>query len=202
MNQDRPTFKGSRSAAVLLVVLIIFISASIALASNSGPTAQLDRPSAEALNDVTCIDPIVNGGFEQRTGWVTKATEYTAGYAEDPEPVRSGEWSMRTGIVNPDHNKYSYSSAIQAVNIPSNTEYMKLNFWIYPQTGEDESIPLYLPKDPLNIQETDAINVSDWQFVFILNKYGYELERLLYRRQNADAWQFFSFDLPFCSLLC
>ncbi|MFL7868787.1 MAG: carboxypeptidase regulatory-like domain-containing protein [Anaerolineales bacterium] len=195
MNHGTSTFSSQRLALILLVTLIVFISASVALASSSSPMAQPELSSAETIDSVTCSEGIVNGGFEDRTAWKLTATQYTASYVSDPEPVRSGDWSMRTGIVDPADNRYSYSSVIQAVKIPTGTEYINLKFWIYPQTGEDESIPLYLPRNPLGIEEEDAANVSDWQFVFILNAYGQELERLLYRRQDADEWQYHSFDL-------
>jgi hypothetical protein len=204
-------FGNGRSAAVLFVILVIFLSASLALASNTSQTAQpVPLPADQATvletnlklapvvqNDLppNCTEGIVNGGFEGRTGWITTATQYTAGYATDPEPVRSGVYSMRTGIVNPAHNIFSYSSALQTVTLPADADYITLNFWIFPQTGENESIPLRLPRNPLGIQEADATTVSDWQFVFILNQYGQELERLLYRRQNVEEWQFHSFDL-------
>ncbi len=196
MFQGSLTFRNGRLIAFMFVLLVILVSAGIAFASTSSPPSQLNPQSAEEIAaSSACADIIVNGGFEESTGWVTKATEYTAGYAMDPEPVRSGDYSMRTGIVNLAHNKFSYSSAIQAVKIPEGTEQVTLGFWIFPQTGEDESIPLRLPRNPLGIREEDAANVSDWQFVFILNKYGQELERLLYRRQNVDDWEYHSFDL-------
>ena len=170
----------------------------LALASNAAVTVQSSAPQEvqpAAANDLpsNCTQGIVNGGFEENTGWVMVSTNYTAGY--DTNPVRTGARSMRTGIVNPAHNRYSYSSAIQTVTIPASADYVTLKFWLYPQTGESESIPLRLPKDPLAIREEDAATTSDWQFVFILNKYGQELERLLYRRQNADDWIYHSFDL-------
>jgi hypothetical protein len=195
MNQSTFSFSRNRVAMVLFVTLIVLISASVALASSSGPGAQSESLSAPASADATCVEGIVNGGFEDSTGWILSATEYTAKYVTSPEPVHSGTRSVRTGIVNPANNRYSYSSARQMVTIPSGTENINFNFWIYPQTTEDQSIPLYLPENPLAIDEANAVNVSDWQFVFILNKNGQELKRLLYRRQNVDAWQYFSFDL-------
>jgi hypothetical protein len=195
MNQSTLRFSRNRVAVVLLVMLLVFISASVAFAYRSNPGEELKSGSASANAEVTCVDGIVNGSFEDRTAWVFTATEYTAQYVTDPEPVHSGDWSVRTGIVNQDDNRYSYSSVRQIVAIPSGTEIIKLNFWIYPQTNESESIPLYLPANLLRIEKEDAASVSDWQFVFILNRYGQELKRLLYRRQNVDAWEFHSFDL-------
>lgn len=191
MNQSTSIFSSNRLTAALLVILIVFILATVALASSSDPPVKPDQTAVEVI----CTDGIVNGGFEERTGWKLTATQYTASYVQAPEPVRSGSWSVRSGIVDPADNRYSYSSVIQAVTIPAGTEYIQLGFWIFPQTGEDESIPLFLPRDPFGIREVDAVNVSDWQFVFILNAYGQELQRLLYRRQDADAWQYHSFDL-------
>ena len=102
---------------------------------------------------------------------------------------------MRTGIVNTLHDRISYSSAYQTVTLPKDATQITLRFWLFPQTEEDESIPLHLPKDPLSIREEDAATTSDWQFVFLYNKVGQELERLLYRRQDSDVWVYHSFDL-------
>ena len=195
MNQGNLRFSRNGVALILLVMLIISISASVTLASSSNLVEQLEFVPASANDDVTCVDGIINGGFENSTVWVITATEYTAKYVTDPEPVHSGDWSVRTGIVNPADNRYSYSSVRQIVPIPSGTEFIKLNFWIYPQTSESESIPLKLPENPLSIDKEDAANVSDWQFVFILDRSGQELKRLIYRRQNVDAWEFHSFDI-------
>ncbi len=138
-----------------------------------------------------CSEGLVNGGFEDRTGWTLPATEYTAVYTE--APVRSGSWSVRNGIADSLHNRYSYSSAWQTVTLPHDAPYIRLHFYLYPQTTE----PTYLslPSKALGMQEADATSSGDAQLVLILNQYGYEIERLLMMRENINEWRHYSFDL-------
>ena len=177
---------------ILFVFLFIFLSASLALASNTALETQYVASSVTEADPWSCNEALVNGGFEDRTGWTLPGTEYPSSYTD--ALVRTGSWAVRTGIVNPAHNKWSYSSVLQTVTVPADATRVTLNFWIFPKTTESESIPLILPKNPLGFRQEDAANLSDWQFVFIL-KNGEVNEQLLYRRQNADDWQNHSFDL-------
>ena len=198
MKKRMAIFGNSRPAVIVLVILVIFLSASISLAAGTAVETQLipspssDLSPANDLVPFVCTEGLVNGGFEERTAWVLTPTQYTAAYTD--QLVHSGSWSMRTGILNQANNIYSYSSALQTVTIPPDATQVTLDFWIFPQTTEPESIPLILPKNPLGFREEDAAELSDWQFVFIL-KNGQVNEQLLYRRQNVTDWQYHSFDL-------
>ena len=194
-------FGDGRLVVIMLVILVIFLSASITLASSTTAEAQSIAPhanesaelsSAASPSAFSCNEGLVNGGFEDRTAWILRTTQYTASYTD--QLIRSGSWSVRTGITNPLHNKYSYSSVYQTVVLPADATRITLNFWIFPRTTEPESIPLILPKNPIGLREEVPPPEYDWQFVFIL-KNGQVIEQLLYRRQNAADWQYHSFDL-------
>jgi hypothetical protein len=142
----------------------------------------------------SCSEGLVNGGFEERTGWELPPTEYTAIYTE--EKVRSGSWSVRNGITNELHNRYSYSSAWQTVTLPQDATSINLDFYLWPQTTE----PTYLslPSSPLDMRQTNATSSGDAQLVLILNESGKEIERLLMMRKNLEGdapWLYYNFDL-------
>ena len=192
-------FGNGRTAVVLFVILVILLSASLALASTTVKAQPVPPPAGElspatSLATSGCTEVIVNGGFEDRTGWTLPVTPYQAVYSE--EQVRSDSWSVRNGIVDPLHNVYSYSSAWQTVSLPADAPYVTLSFFLWPQTTEPDY--LSLPSTPLGIQEADAADSGDAQLVLILNEWGTEIERLVMMRENLDAgdpWQSYSFDL-------
>ena len=138
-----------------------------------------------------CSEAIVNGGFENDTGWELPITEYTAGYSTDL--FHSGTRSMRTGIPNPADNRYSYSSARQAVTIPANATSATLSFWIYPISSESTST--LLPTAPLGETFGKSALASDIQYVIILNQYDQMIDQLVWQRSNSRVWTYYTFDL-------
>ena len=100
---------------------------------------------------------------------------------------------MRTGITIPQHNRYSYSSALQKVTLPNDASGALLRFWLFPQTNEPANLPL--PDNPLAIEEKNAGKSGDAQLVLILDKYGREMERLVMMRRNDQVWLPYSFDM-------
>ena len=82
----------------------------------------------------TCDNIIPNPGFEYFSDWSIVITEYPAGYST--AQANSGLQSMRTGIVNPSVNRYSYSDAFQMITIPSDAEQAILGMHMYSQSGE------------------------------------------------------------------
>jgi hypothetical protein len=100
-------------------------------------------PNVQKLNftaQVSCSEAIINGSFENNSGWELPPTEYTAGYSTSE--AHTGGRSMRTGIVNSADNRYSYSSARQIVSIPSGTTSAYLTFWIKPFSGQVKGLSL------------------------------------------------------------
>jgi PKD repeat protein len=130
-----------------------------------------------------CVEGIANGGFEDDGDWELISTPYPAGYTT--MTVHSGNRSMRTGIVEPDDNRPSYSSARQTVTIPANVVSATLGFWLYPMTGESPT-KLTVPSRPL---------AGDWQYVLILDEHDHTLDTLVGQRTDDRQWAFHQFDL-------
>jgi len=135
---------------------------------------------------------IINGGFESEAGWQTPITSHPAGYSTTQ--AHGGARSMRTGIEDSQDNVYSYSSAWQAVSIPSNTVAATLHFWEYPVSQETEAWemegPMPFSGDPRLLQVTD-----DTQYLLILDQQGDWLDTVLWRRSNARTWLEHTHDL-------
>ncbi|MGB3904254.1 MAG: family 10 glycosylhydrolase [Anaerolineae bacterium] len=135
---------------------------------------------------------IINGGFESEAGWQTPITSHPAGYSTTR--AHSGARSVRTGIEDSQDNVYSYSSAWQAVSIPSNTVAANLHFWEYPMSQETEAWemegPMAFSGDPRLLQVTD-----DTQYLLILDEQGDWLDTVLWRRSNARTWLEHTHDL-------
>jgi hypothetical protein len=155
-----------------------------------------DNGSTPPPPSPTCNNYLANPGFEYYTHWGIPITEYPAGYSK--ARAYSGIQSMRTGIVNPAINKYSYSDAYQVVTIPGNATQAKLGLHLYMQSGEVTTAGEHersLPDVPTGEVFGETSLASDVQYVLILNQYGYILETLLWTRQNTNAWGYWEFDL-------
>jgi len=139
-----------------------------------------------------CAEGIANGGFENDGDWVIPDTEYPAAYTT--VVTRSGNRSMRVGIVEPADNRMSYSSARQTVTIPTDTVSVTLRFWLYPVSGEP-SADLALPAHPLAATIQEAALASDRQYVIVLDEYGQWINTLVWQRTNDQQWTFHEFDL-------
>jgi hypothetical protein len=152
-------------------------------------------PDVEKLNftaEVACSEAIVNGSFEDNTGWDIPITEYSAGYSSSE--AHSGSRSMRTGIVNPANNTFSYSSAQEKVTIPSGTTSAYLTFWIKPYSGETGL--LSLPAQPEVGMPLDEIQLSaDVQYVLVLDSNFNIINTLIWQRSNNHTWTSYQFNL-------
>ncbi len=138
-------------------------------------------------------DLIINGGFESDVGWDFPTTPYPATYTT--AIAHSGSRSAQTGIPGY-YNVYSYSSITQSspMVIPSGTTSAKLRLWLYPQSGEAEtlSLPARLAEGTKFGEETLS---SDVQYVLILDDANRILSYLLWMRSNARQWVSYEFDL-------
>ncbi|MEI7987873.1 MAG: carboxypeptidase-like regulatory domain-containing protein [Chloroflexota bacterium] len=133
-----------------------------------------------------CNNIIKNGDFESDTDWYLPATKYTAGYdpnivmlstaAYSTDEFHAGKRSLRTGIVDPKYNIYSYSSGWQQVSIPSSLTTAKLRFWAFPRS-------------------VNGVDASDSQLMLILNSNKQEIYRPLQMRSNERIWKQFEIDL-------
>jgi len=172
---------------------------------------EVELASADAVQDFTaltaCSDAIVNGGFETNDAWQFPATTYTAGYST--AAAHSGLRSARTGITNPQDNRYSYSSARQYVSIPADVDTALLRVWLYPASGEVfTSVATEIDIQPLPARPSSAeleleTLAGDVQYVMILDP-GINptdpvddtlLETLLWMRSDAQQWQVYDFNV-------
>jgi hypothetical protein len=150
-----------------------------------------NTPTATNTPAITCSNLIVNGGFENNSGWYLPITEYSAGYST--YKMHSGSRSLRTGIVNPSHNTESSSSGMQQVTIPAGATQATLEFWIYTKS----SSPPFLNVLDLD-EDYSPLSASideDAQVVLILDTGLNELGRLYGARLNDQTWKFESHDL-------
>lgn len=138
-----------------------------------------------------CDDLIENSSFEKTQSWDIPITTYPASYSTDRS--HSGSRSMRTGIVSPYDNWYSYSDAGQWVTIPGSVTSAILRIWEYPSSSEYAT--LALPEKPDGKYYNELNLNSDAQYVLVLNQYGYILETLLWQRSNAKTWVSHEFNL-------
>jgi hypothetical protein len=145
------------------------------------------------FNAIAYTELIVNGGFEDNSGWVIPVTEYKAGYSTTR--AHNGSRSMRTGIVDPAQNKYSYSATNQKVTLPSGTINAQLYVWLFPLTGESSSFSIATPQEGSKPDFSEATESSDAQYVLILDANGDILETLVWMRSNNGYWTQHEFNL-------
>jgi hypothetical protein len=156
---------------------------------NAPPTTPLP-----GLPQLVCADTIVNGGFEtQDSSWLLPITPMPADYSTDQ--FNTGAWSMRTGIVDPDMNVNSFSSALQRVSIPKDATSADLSFYLYQESDEDTN--LLIPESIETVLAPSAMkrDYGDAQWVLILDQHLRELERLVSTRSNEQSWRQYEFDL-------
>jgi hypothetical protein len=149
-------------------------------------------PLAVHVPSITCSDLIVNSGFEDNSGWEIPATEYTAAYSTVQK--HTGLRSMRTGIVYPPDNRYSYSSVRQLVTIPTVFTWVRLYFWRYAISGETVNAPdsdnrVVLPPQPkIGLPFGNSPLNNDLQYVLILDAYNNIRETLVWMLVNQPSW--------------
>lgn len=177
------------------LILVSCLLAGIALVfANLQSYAQ---PAASA--PVACTERLLNGDFETDEGWSLPVTAYRAAYTT--EQKHSGDRSVRAGIVNPVDNKFSYSSALQTVQIPTGIQTATLSVWLYALSTEGDLPSVASAVDDATIQAVAAGTApatalaGDRQYVLLTNPQNTVLARLLWTRSDAPSWQPFTFDL-------
>lgn len=147
----------------------------------------------------TCSDRLRNGGFETDEAWTLPITAYRAVYST-AQP-HSGARSVRTGIVDSADNRFSYSSAAQPVQIPTDSQTATLRLWLYFVSTEGD-----LPSAARAVEESAVQAVADGvapaaplagdrQYVLLLNAQNTVVARLLWTRSNTASWQQLTFDV-------
>jgi hypothetical protein len=153
------------------------------------PTA---TPTPTTTPQPTCSNLIVNSGFENDKGWERPITNYTAVYST--QNPRNGDRSMRTGIVSPSANIYSYSSARQEVEIDEDAVTATLSMWVYPISGET-SLTLAAPELTVGEPVDTQFSSADFQYILILDEDNNLIESLYIGLSNSQTWTHKSFDL-------
>jgi hypothetical protein len=136
---------------------------------------------------------IVNNNINGTNGWVILNTEYPAGYSYSQyhTPFRS----MRTGIVDPVDNTFSYSDFRQVVTIPSNARHVTLGMWVFPISSEARSLSQPAIITPTGRPFSETILSNDLQYLLILDQNQNWIGTLVWQRSNSQLWTYMQFDL-------
>ena len=100
---------------------------------------------------------------------------------------------MRTGIERTAQNVFSYSSARQAVSIPSNAKSVDLEFWYYPVSEDVLSLPARLSPTGRLFENSPLSN--DLQYVIVVDAYNNWIGTLLWQLSNSQDWTHEKFSL-------
>ena len=160
-------------------------------ATNTATATATATDTATPAATPPCEQWVVNPGFETRDGWKLPYTDYSAGYSSDV--AHGGSWSLRTGITDPAHNVYSYSSAYQWVLIPAGADPVTLRFSILPKSTEPTW--LSLPLDAMNVERAQAASSGDAQLVILYDANSQEFMRPVHMRTDSAQWLDYEIDL-------
>jgi hypothetical protein len=138
-----------------------------------------------------CGNQLGNSGFEFDGVWGIPVTPFPAGYISGL--AHSGSRAMRTGILNPASNIYSYSDAYQSVTIPSTASSATLSLWYYPQSTETTTFREAQPALGEAL-DRDAL-AGDTQYLLILDRFDNIVDVLLWQRSDSRQWTYAEFDL-------
>jgi hypothetical protein len=146
-----------------------------------------------------CVDIIINNGFEDNSGWVIPTTAYSAGYTTDL--FRTGNRSMRAGITNSSHNKYSYSDFNQMVEIPAGAS-ATLTAYLWRMSEEPDATHIPLPENWYgtdlgegSIPDGYPLPPGDVQYLLILDEDMEWIDTLIWQRKDAHEWTKKIYDL-------
>jgi len=143
-----------------------------------------DNENFDANKATQCYEDIANSDFEVVGAWTIPTTRYSAGYSQ--AQANSGVQSMRTGIVDPTVDRFSYSDFRQAVTIPYNATSATLRFWNYPSSAEPTSSTAAKPEIGINIK--DMTMDVDVQYLLVLDWNYNILESILWQHENTQIW--------------
>ena len=155
------------------------------------PTPGPTPPPTPTPAPGSCTEKIRNTTFEEVANWKIPVTAFSANYSM--KQAHTGVQSMRNGIPNATHNRFSYSDAYELATIPSNPTSATLTMWIFPVTTESTS--LAVPERPTASLLPDAALGSDVQYVLILDEFGNWIDTLWWDRQNTQVWGQHVFDM-------
>ncbi len=101
---------------------------------------------------------------------------------------------MRTGIVVPADNTYSYSDFRQTVYIPWNANHVTLGMWFYALSGEvlGQSLP---PKPAIGSAFSEAQLSGDVQYLLVMDVNYNILDVLIWQLSDGQVWDNEQFNL-------
>jgi hypothetical protein len=102
---------------------------------------------------------------------------------------------MRTGILKPANNNFSYSDFRQAVYIPSGATAATARFWLYMLSGEINILTQPEMITPTGRHFSETHLSSDLQYVLVLDQNQYWIDTLVWQRSAGASWHYFEFDL-------
>lgn len=157
------------------------------------PTETLTPSITPTPTEPFCWEAIINGGFEEPSGgWWLPYTAYPAEYTT--EAAYGGTHAMRMGITDVTKNTYSYSSANQPVNVPSNTSTARLSFWLYPMSDDAGPVP---PPAVQSLHRHPFLSTHsyDVQYLLVLDINSNWIGTLLWECSDARVWTYHEYDL-------
>ncbi len=89
---------------------------------------------------------MVNGNFEERTGWRLPVTGQTGVYSTDS--AFDGAGSLRVGLLDNDPNRYTYSTGYQLIKLPANVKTITLKAVVWRASTATNRDFQYLIADP------------------------------------------------------
>jgi len=142
-----------------------------------------------------CTEIAVNGGFETDAAWRLPLTPYSAQYTT--ATIHTGSRALQTGIFSATFNVESYSSARQAITLPTDSISAHLHLWLQPHTTESITQRLNVTPPPRGVKLANwhPAAQTDAQYVVILDTDEQVLQTLLWTRHNTQTWTFHEFDL-------
>ena len=140
-----------------------------------------------------CSNQFSNSGFESVSAWEIPLTVYPAGYST--AQAHTGSWSMRTGILKPADNVFSYSDFRQAAHIPAGATKAIARFWLYTLSGEAKSLAQPDMVTPTGRPFSETLLSGDLQYVLVLDQYQNWIDTLVWQRTDEGYWHYYEFDL-------
>lgn len=147
-------------------------TSSVTPTASATPTSSATPTASLTPGPISCIESVVNGGFESAGSWTLGATSRPPVYVSSP--THAGAQALQMGIPSGGANATVYSSARQLVTLPPNAATVTLTYWERPGGGDG----------------------SDYRELLLLNSGG-GLYKTLERNFSAglNLWQKRTFDL-------
>lgn len=133
---------------------------------------------------------VVNGTFEEDAAWEFPLTPLPASYAT--ANAYSGYRSARTGALDANANRYSYSSVRQAIALPENATQITFYFTLWQWTTESPLTPV--PKHS-DMQRGERVMAGDVQYALILDANNQIVAAPYWNRENIQTWNSFTVDV-------